>query len=58
MKGRRPEQRLLSRRALNDEPALPEWIADVLVLSEEALWAVDINHGGAGAAMLIGNTVL
>jgi hypothetical protein len=33
-------------------PALLELIADVLVLSEDVLWAVDINHGGA--ALLIG----
>ncbi|QDN96209.1 IS110 family transposase [Streptomyces sp. RLB3-17] len=45
-------ERLLSRRVLNDEPALLELIKDVLTLSEDALWAVDINHGGA--ALLIG----
>lgn len=45
-------ERLLSRRVFNDEPALLELIADVLALSEDALWAVDINHGGA--ALLIG----
>lgn len=45
-------ERLLSRRVLNDEPALLELIRDVLALSEDALWAVDINHGGA--ALLIG----
>jgi transposase len=45
-------ERLLSRRVLNDETALLELIGDVLALSEEALWAVDINHGGA--ALLIG----
>ncbi|TDE08979.1 transposase, partial [Actinomadura sp. 6K520] len=43
---------LLSRRVLNDEAVLLELIADVLELSPEALWAVDINHGGA--ALLIG----
>ncbi|MET7687377.1 IS110 family transposase [Streptomyces sp. NPDC005483] len=45
-------ERLLSRRVLNDESALLELIGDVLALSEDALWAVDINHGGA--ALLIG----
>ncbi|WP_405597445.1 IS110 family transposase [Streptomyces sp. NBC_01410] len=45
-------ERLLSRRVLNDEPDLLQLISDVLALSEEALWAVDINHGGA--ALLIG----
>lgn len=45
-------ERLLSRRVFNDEPALLELITDVLALSEDALWAVDINHGGA--ALLIG----
>lgn len=45
-------ERLFSRRVFNDEPALLELIADVLALSEDALWAVDINHGGA--ALLIG----
>ncbi|WP_437025227.1 IS110 family transposase [Streptomyces sp. enrichment culture] len=44
--------RLLSRRVLNDETILLELIADVLTLSEDVLWAVDINHGGA--ALLIG----
>jgi hypothetical protein len=45
-------ERLLSRRVLNDESALLELIGDVLALSEDALWAVDTNHGGA--ALLIG----
>ncbi|WP_415926016.1 IS110 family transposase [Streptomyces sp. AK02-04a] len=44
--------RLLSRRVINDESALLELISDVLALSEDTLWAVDINHGGA--ALLIG----
>jgi hypothetical protein len=44
-------ERLLSRRVFNDEAALLELIADVLTLSEDILWAVDINHGGA--ALLI-----
>lgn len=45
-------ERLPSRRVLNDESALLELIGDVLALSEDTLWAVDINHGGA--ALLIG----
>ncbi|MDH6521785.1 hypothetical protein M2163_001223 [Streptomyces sp. SAI-135] len=45
-------ERVLSRRVLNDESALLELFGDVLALSEDALWAVDINHGGA--ALLIG----
>ncbi|GAA3572272.1 hypothetical protein GCM10022295_62520 [Streptomyces osmaniensis] len=43
---------LLSRRILNGETELPALIADVLALSEDVLWAVDLNHGGA--ALLIG----
>ncbi len=45
-------ERLLSRRVLNDESALLELIGDVLALDEDALWAVDLN--GGGAALLIG----
>lgn len=45
-------ERLLSRRVLNDETALLELVSAVLELSADALWAVDINHGGA--ALLIG----
>lgn len=45
-------ERLLSRRVLNDESALPELIADVLALDTDVLWAIDLNHGGA--ALLIG----
>ncbi|MFJ8104614.1 IS110 family transposase [Streptomyces sp. NPDC096132] len=44
--------RLLSRRVQNDETALLELVGDVLALSEDVLWAVDMNHGGA--ALLIG----
>lgn len=44
--------RLLSRRVLNDETVLLDLIADVLAISEDILWAVDINH--CGAALLIG----
>jgi Transposase len=43
---------LLSRRVFNDESALLELIADVLTLSEDVLWTVGINRGGA--ALLVG----
>jgi hypothetical protein len=39
-------ERLLSRRVLNDEPALLELIRDVLALSQDVQWAVDITHAG------------
>lgn len=45
-------ERLLSRRVLNDEAELLELLSDVLEISDDALWAVDLNHGGA--ALLIG----
>ncbi|WP_406279025.1 IS110 family transposase [Streptomyces sp. NBC_00191] len=45
-------ERLLSRRVLNDETELLQLIGDVLALSEDVLWAVDINHGWG--ALLIG----
>jgi transposase len=45
-------QRLLSRRVENDEATLLELISDVLTVSDDVLWAVDLNHGGA--ALLIG----
>lgn len=45
-------KRLLSRRILNDEAELLRLIADVLELSRDVLWEVDINHGGA--ALLLG----
>lgn len=44
--------RLLSRRVLNDEAELKTLIADVLAISPDVLWAVDLNHGGA--ALVIG----
>ncbi|THA23086.1 IS110 family transposase [Streptomyces sp. A1547] len=43
---------LLSRRIQNDEAELLVLIGDVLAISEDVLWAVDLNHGGA--ALLIG----
>lgn len=45
-------ERLLSRRVENDETELLALIGDVLAISDDALWAVDLNHGGA--ALLIG----
>ncbi|GGZ43118.1 IS110 family transposase [Streptomyces bluensis] len=45
-------ERLLSRRVLNDETELLQLIGDVLAISADVLWAVDLNHGGA--ALLIG----
>lgn len=47
-----PGERLLSRRVLNDETELLQLIGDVLAISADVLWAVDLNHGGA--ALLIG----
>lgn len=49
-------RRLLSRRVVNDEPALLELISDVLAISADVLWAVDLNHGGASLliALLVG----
>ncbi|MCW8103669.1 IS110 family RNA-guided transposase [Streptomyces tauricus] len=45
-------ERLLSRRTLNDESELLALIGEVLAISDDALWAVDLNHGGA--ALLLG----
>ncbi|SEE71574.1 Transposase [Streptomyces sp. 2231.1] len=45
-------ERLLSRRIENDETELLALIGDVLAISDDVLWAVDLNHGGA--ALLIG----
>lgn len=45
-------ERLLSRRVANDESELLALIGDVLEISRDVLWAVDLNHGGA--ALLIG----
>ncbi|MFF3272695.1 IS110 family transposase [Streptomyces chrestomyceticus] len=45
-------ERLSSRRVLNDETELLQLIGDVLAISTDALWAVDLNHGAA--ALLIG----
>ncbi|MFF3519039.1 IS110 family transposase [Streptomyces sp. NPDC002573] len=43
--------RVLSRRVANDEPELLELIKDVLAISEDVTWAIDLNAGGA--ALLI-----
>src|SRR5690348_15630241 len=43
--------RLLSRRVANEEAELLTLLADVLALSEEVTWAVDVADGGA--ALLI-----
>ncbi|KOG89295.1 IS110 family RNA-guided transposase [Streptomyces varsoviensis] len=45
-------ERLLSRRVLNDETELLQLIGDVLAISTDVLWAVDLNQGGA--SLLIG----
>jgi hypothetical protein len=39
--------RLLSRRVLNDEPELLTLLADVLALSQDVVWAVDVADGMA-----------
>jgi transposase len=45
-------KRLLSRRVLNDQAELAGLIDEVLAVSADVLWAVDLNHGGA--SLLIG----
>ncbi|GAB2622736.1 IS110 family transposase [Streptomyces capparidis] len=45
-------KRLLSRRVKNDETELLTLIGDVLEISGDVLWAIDLNRGGA--ALLIG----
>lgn len=40
-------ERLLSRRALNDEPELLALLADVHALDEDVVWAVDVADGMA-----------
>lgn len=45
--------RLLSRRVANDEPELLELIADVLDLSDELTWDIDLADGGAALAITI-----
>jgi transposase len=43
-------KRLLSRRVMNDETELLQLIRDVLEISGDVLWAVDINTGIAALA--------
>ena len=40
--------RLLSQKIFNDEPALLEFIPDILKIGDgdEVVWATDMNHGG------------
>jgi transposase len=45
--------RLLSRRVANDEPELLELLADVLALSEEVTWGIDLTDGGAALAIAV-----
>ncbi len=45
-------ERLLSRWVQNDEAELLGLLGDMLAISDDVLWAVDLNHGGA--ALLIG----
>lgn len=40
-------KRLLSRRVANDETELLKLLADVLVLSDEVTWGIDVADGGA-----------
>ncbi|MFJ6636905.1 IS110 family transposase [Streptomyces sp. NPDC091376] len=44
---------LLSRRVANDEPELLELLADVLALSEEVTWGIDLADGGAALAIAV-----
>lgn len=43
-------ERLFSRRVLSEKPFLLEMIGDVSVPSGDALWVLDVNHGGRGRA--------
>ncbi|MGW4007969.1 IS110 family transposase [Streptomyces sp. NPDC004763] len=43
-------KRLLSRRVMNDETELLQLVGDVLEISGDVLWAVDINNGIAALA--------
>lgn len=43
--------KMLSRRVSNDEPELLQLLTDVLVVSDDVTWAVDLADGGA--ALLI-----
>jgi predicted NBD/HSP70 family sugar kinase len=46
-------RQLLSRRVANDEPELLELLADVLALSEEVTWGIDLADGGAALAIAV-----
>ncbi|MGW0552584.1 IS110 family transposase [Streptomyces altiplanensis] len=46
-------RRLLSRRVANDEPELLELLADVLALSDEVTWGIDLADGGAALAITL-----
>ncbi|MFC8096789.1 IS110 family transposase [Streptomyces sp. NPDC057301] len=43
---------ILSRRVPNSEPELLELIADVLNISQDVTWAVDLNAGGAAGLFI------
>jgi hypothetical protein len=49
------ENRLLSQKISNDEPAQLELIAAVLKLGDgdEVVWATDLNHGGPALLMAL-----
>ncbi|MFM9707757.1 IS110 family RNA-guided transposase [Streptomyces galilaeus] len=46
-------RRLLSRRVANDEPELLQLLGDVLELSDEVTWGIDLADGGAALAIAI-----
>ncbi|MFB9683523.1 IS110 family transposase [Amycolatopsis plumensis] len=45
--------RMLSRRVINDEPALLELIGQVTALATEVRWAVDVSTGGAALLLAL-----
>ena len=45
--------RMLSRRVINDEPALLELIGQVTALAAEVRWAVDVSTGGAALLLAL-----
>ncbi|MER5222034.1 IS110 family transposase [Streptomyces flaveus] len=46
-------RRLLSRRVANDEPELLQLLADVMDLSEEVTWGIDLADGAAALVIAI-----
>ncbi|WP_033223027.1 IS110 family transposase [Kitasatospora phosalacinea] len=46
-------RRLLSRRVANDEPELLQLLADVLDLSTEVTWGIDLADGGAALVIAV-----